>query len=204
MKPISSKVAGATAVFLLLALAAMPAAADTPVISDPPPAKTVPVDSTYVIGPGDILDISVWKAEGLTKTVAVLPEGTITFPLAGDVMAAGKTIAELKQELEKRLSRYVTDLVLTVLVQQSNSMMVYVIGRVNNPGRQVLNSRITVLQALAMAGGPNPFAKKNDIKVMRQEGNKTVIHEFRYDKVVNGKHLEDNILLQRGDVIVVP
>lgn len=204
MNRIITKVVKLTTVFLFLALASTPASADTPASPEASPPTSSPADSTYVIGPGDILDISVWKAEGLTKTVAVLPDGTISFPLAGEIPAAGKTLAELKQELEKRLSRYVNDLVLTVLVQQSNSMMVYVVGRVNNPGRQVLNSRITVLQAIAMAGGPNPFAKKNDIRVLRQEGDKTVIHEFRYDRVIKGKNLEDNIVLKRGDVIVVP
>jgi polysaccharide biosynthesis/export protein len=176
-------------------------AAAAPVQMEPAAAGA---EQKYVIGSGDTLEISVWKAEGLTKTVVVLPDGTITFPLAGEVSAAGKTIAELKKELEKRLARYVTDLILTVDVQQSNSMLVYVIGKVNNPGRQILNSRITVLQALAMAGGPNVFADKNGIKVFRHEGDTTAIHHFRYSEVVEGEKLEQNILLKRGDVIVVP
>lgn len=168
------------------------------------PATDPVTDPKYIIGPGDMLDISVWKDEALTKTVVVLPDGMIAFPLIGEMKAEGKTVAELKQEMEQRLARYVSDLILNVEVRQSNSMLVYVIGRVNNPGRQVLNSRITVLQALAMAGGPNPFAKKDNIRVFRQEGPSTNSFRFRYDDVVEGKHLEDNIVLQRGDVIVVP
>jgi polysaccharide export outer membrane protein len=201
-----------TGVLLLVIVAAAPAGAtatDQSVAKPdsgaaettaPPPAT----DPKYIIGPGDLLDISVWKDEALTKTVAVLPDGMIAFPLIGELKAAGKTVAELKQEMENLLSRYVSDLVLNLEVRQSNSMLVYVIGRVNNPGRQVLNARITVLQALAMAGGPNPFAKKNSIRIFRQEGAVTNSYRFRYDDVVDGEHLEDNIVLQRGDVIVVP
>lgn len=196
---------------LLLALATVCAATDQDSAAPDAGAAgttlpaTAPVsDPKYIIGQGDVLDISVWKDEALTKTVVVLPDGMIAFPLIGELKAEGKTVAVLKQEMENLLSRYVSDLVLTVEVRQSNSMLVYIIGRVNNPGRQVLNSRITVLQALAMAGGPNPFAKKNNIRVFRKEGAATNSYRFRYDDVVEGEHLEDNIVLQRGDVIVVP
>ncbi len=168
------------------------------------PSTPTATDPKYLIGPGDLLDISVWKDEALTKTVVVLPDGMIAFPLIGELKAEGKTVAELKQEMEKPLSRYVTDLILNLEVRQSNSMLVYVIGRVNNPGRQVLNANINVLQSLAMAGGLNPFAKKDKIRVFRQEGSSTRSFIFRYDDVVEGKHLEDNIVLKRGDVVVVP
>jgi polysaccharide export outer membrane protein len=158
----------------------------------------------YVIGPGDVLDISVWDNTALAKTVVVLPDGNISFPLIGEVRAGGKTVAQLKQEMEQRLSRYVTDMVLTVEVKQCNSMIVYVIGRVNNPGRFAFNSRINVLQALAMAGGLNPFAVKDDIKIFRYEGQKTEIFPFRYGEVAGGKHLDENIWLKQGDLILVP
>lgn len=160
--------------------------------------------SAYQVGPGDQLEIAVWKDEALTKTVVVLPDGKITFPLIGDVVAGGKTIADLKQELSRLLSRFVPDLVLSVEVKQSNSMLVYVIGRVNQPGRLVLNTRINVLQALAMAGGFTPYASKDRVKVFRQENGATRMHQFRYTDVVEGKRLDENIELRRGDVIVVP
>jgi polysaccharide export outer membrane protein len=158
----------------------------------------------YVIGPGDVLDISVWKEQALTKLVTVLPDGRISFPLVGAIMAGGKTLDQLSKELEKKLARFVPDLSLSVLVHQVNSMMVYVIGRVNKPGRFVLNSNIDVMQALAMAGGLNPFAEQGNVKIFREAPGGKKIFEFDYDDVANGKKLEQNIMLKRGDMIVVP
>jgi polysaccharide export outer membrane protein len=158
----------------------------------------------YVIGPGDVLDISVWKEQALTKLVTVLPDGKISFPLVGSITAGGKTLDQLSKELEKRLSRFVPDLNLSVLVHQVNSMMVYVIGRVTKPGRFVLNSNIDVMQALAMAGGLNPFAEQGNVKIFREAQGGKKIFDFDYKDVANGKKLEQNIMLKRGDVIVVP
>lgn len=158
----------------------------------------------YIIGPGDVLDISVWKDETLTRSVIVLPDGKISFPLIGEVLARGKTVAVLKKEIEKRLTTYVPDVTLSLEVKQVNSMLIYVIGRVNNPGRFLLNVNANVLQALAMAGGLTPYAKRDKIKIFRPEGDKTNIFPFNYDNVVDGKGLEQNIILLRGDVIVVP
>ena len=160
--------------------------------------------SGYTIGAGDVLDISVWNNEALTKQVAVLPDGKIHFPLIGEVMVGGKTISVLKKELEDRISPFVPSPSLSVMVQQINSMLIYVIGKVNNPGRFVLNTNVNVLQALAMAGGLNPFAKRNDIKIIRKKNDKNMIIEFEYDDVTEGKDLKQNIQLDRGDVVVVP
>ncbi len=157
----------------------------------------------YIIGAGDVLEISVWKNEDLTKLLTVLPDGKISFPLIGEVMAEGKTLAQLKKELESKISRYVPDPVLSVVIHQANSNMIYVIGKVRNPGRFALNSDIRVLHGLALAGGLNPFAEQNKIRIFREEGGKTLIFHFRYDDVSTGKKLEQNIWLKRGDVIVV-
>ena len=159
----------------------------------------------YRIGPGDQLGIEVWKDPSLTREVIVLPDGKITFPLIGELVAGGKTVGQLKIEIEEKLSRYVErNLVLTVEVRQLNSMYVYVLGRVNAPGRVVLTSNINVLQAMATAGGPTSFANRSDIRIFRQEGGRTVIIPFNYDDVTAGKNLETNILLRRGDVVYVP
>jgi polysaccharide export outer membrane protein len=166
--------------------------------------NTIVPQKDYIIGPGDVLDISVWKVEELTKMVTVLPDGRIAFPLVGQVTAGGKTVDELSQELEKKLQKFVPDLNLSVMVQQVNSMVVYVIGRVNNPGRFVLNANASVLQALAMAGGLNPFAEGGKIKIFRKDPGGTEIIGFDYDDVVKGKDVAQNIMLRRGDVIVVP
>ena len=159
--------------------------------------------NNYIIGAGDVLEISVWKNEDLTKLLTVLPDGKISFPLIGEVMAEGKTLAQFKKELESKISRYVPDPVLSVVIQQLNSNMIYVIGKVRNPGRFALNSDIRVLQGLALAGGLNAFAEQNKIRIFREEGGKTLIFHFRYDDVSTGKKLEQNIWLKRGDIIVV-
>lgn len=158
----------------------------------------------YVIGSGDVLDIAVWRDESLTRTVVVLPDGTISFPLIGVVKAAGRTVEQLKEEIGTRLSNYVSDLTLSLEVRQASSMMIFVVGKVNSPGRHPISSPVNVLQALAMAGGVNPFAKKDDIKIFRQEDGKTVIFPFAYNEVSRGNRLEENIVLRRGDLIVVP
>jgi len=158
----------------------------------------------YTIGPGDVLMISIWKDESLTQEVIVLPDGTISYPLIGLVKAEGKTITELKAEIENRIKKYVPGPVLWVSVRNMNSSLVYVLGRVNNPGRFLLNSRLTVLQGLAMAGGLTPFADNNNIKILRTEEGSTKIFIFRYNDVIKGNSLEENIILERGDVIIVP
>ena len=157
-----------------------------------PAPPVIGVDSTYLIGPGDILTISVWKDDALTKDVVVLPDGVISFPLLGLLKASGKTVAQLKAEIEEKISQYVTEPVLNVEVKQVNSMIVFVIGRLNmaGSGRLILNANANVLQALAMAGGLNTFAKRNSIKIFRQEGGKTIIFPFHYDDVVEGKRIE--------------
>ncbi len=158
----------------------------------------------YIIGPGDVIGISVWRDESLTRTAVVLPDGKIQFPLIGEIVAGGKSVLQLKQEFVEKLSTYVVDTDISVDVKQSNSLVVYIIGKVNNPGRQILVSNTSVLQALSMAGGLNLFADKDDIKIFRQNNDRTVVYSFRYSKVVSGTYLDDNIMLKRGDVIVVP
>ena len=173
-----------------------------------PPAtlanETVGASENYIIGPGDLLDISVWQDESLSRATIVLPDGRISFPLVGEVMAAGRTLGDLKKEMEGRLTRYVPNIILSLDVKQVNSVLIYVLGRVNSPGRFALNTNVNVLQALATAGGLNPFAKRSKIRIFRHEGGKTAIFKFDYDDVTGSEHLEQNIMLKRGDVIVVP
>jgi polysaccharide export outer membrane protein len=160
--------------------------------------------SPYVLGPGDVLDISVWKHENLQRKATILPDGTISFPLIGQLRASGKTVSELKKEVEERISRYVTDPFVTLSVEETQSMVIYVIGEVNNPGQFTLGVNVNVMQALAMAGGCNAFAKAGNIKILREEADQTVVFHFNYKAVAKGLDLEQNIRLKRGDVIVVP
>lgn len=166
-------------------------------------AQASPVGD-YVIGPGDVLAISVWNNEALTKSVTVLPDGKIHFPLVNEVTVGGRTLAALEKELKTKLNPFVPNPELSVMVSQVNSLLIYVIGKVNKPGRFVLNTNVDVLQALATAGGLNTFAKRSKIKIFRKAGGKTLIFPFDYDDVTDGEHLEQNIMLKRGDVVVVP
>ena len=167
-------------------------------------AQDLPSVDPYQIGSGDILDISVWKDPALTKQVIVLPDGKIHFPLVGEMTAQGKTVSQLKSALEERLIKYMPDPVLSISVAQIGSMLIYVIGKVNKPGHFMLNGRVTVLQALAMAGGLNPFAKEKKIRIYREQGGKTLQFPFNFEEVADGENLKQNIVLKRGDVIVVP
>jgi polysaccharide export outer membrane protein len=161
-------------------------------------------EEEYLIGPGDVLDISVWRDEALTRSCVVRPDGIISFPLIGELPAGGKTASRLKEDMEKKLERFLPSVTLSVEVKQINSMIIYVIGKVNTPGRFVMNSNVDVLQALATAGGLNVFAKRDRIKIFRQGKKETTIYPFQYDEVVDGRHLDQNIRLKRGDVVVIP
>ena len=158
----------------------------------------------YEVQPGDVLLISVWKEEDLQQEVLVRPDGAFSFPLVGEISALHKTIENIRVELSRKLSRYIPDLVVTVGISQINGNKVYVIGQVNQPGEFVVNPRVDVMQALAMAGGTTPFADLNDIKILRRTSTKQTVYEFRYNDVARGRRLDQNIVLQTGDIVVVP
>jgi len=166
------------------------------------PDSTV-VDA-YEVQPGDLLEISVWKEPELQREVLVRPDGAFSFPLSGEIDARNKTVNDLRLEVTARLARYIPELVVTVTVIQINGNKVYVIGQVNQPGVFVVNPRVSVMQALSMAGGTTPFADLNDIRILRRQGDKQTAIGFRYNDVVRGRALEQNIMLESGDVVVVP
>src|SRR5210317_1354192 len=155
----------------------------------------------YLIQPGDVLEVSVWKEEDLQREVLVRPDGQISFPLVGDIDANGKTVSDLRAEITDRLQKYIPNLVVTVTVAQIMGKKIYVIGQVNNPGEFVVNPRVDVMQALSMAGGTTPFAKLGDIIILRRnsDGNQSAIR-FRYNQVESGRSLDQNIMLNNGDV----
>jgi polysaccharide biosynthesis/export protein len=158
----------------------------------------------YLIGPEDILEISVWKEEGLEREVLVRPDGKLSFPLAGDVQAAGRTPEQVQTEITERIKRYIPDPVVTVTVKAIGGNKVYVIGEVKNPGSYVIGRYVDVIQALTLAGGLTPFARENSIKVLRREGTREIVVSFEYAEVKKGRRLEQNIFLRGGDVVVVP
>ena len=161
-------------------------------------------ESRYRIGPGDVLEISVWKDEGLSREVVVPPDGVISFPLAGDIDVTQMTVTELRETVKKKLSEYVPDAPVTVMLMSINSLRAYVIGKVNKPGEFPIFMDTHVMKILAMAGGLNPFASKGNIIILRQEKGKTIEIPFDYGDVEDGDKLEQNIVLKRGDVVVVP
>jgi polysaccharide export outer membrane protein len=158
----------------------------------------------YTLNPGDQIDIAVWKELELTKTVIVRPDGKFSFPLAGEIQASGRTIAQVQAEITNKLKTYIPEAVVTVAVKELDGYKVYVIGQVSKPGSFVMNPRMNVLQALTVAGGMTPFAGLNDIIVLRGTGAAQHVIQFHYTDVVKGRNLNQNIQLEAGDVVVVP
>ena len=171
-------------------------------------AKDIPVavtaDANYVIGPEDLLDISVWKEPDLTRTVPVRPDGKISLPLLNDVQAAGQTPTQLATHVTESLKRYVTDPQVTVIVTAINSQRIYVLGEVTRAGAYPMLPGMTVLQALSSAGGFTQYAHTQKIYVLRQGSGGSTKASFNYKDFLNGRNPEQNIVLKVGDTIVVP
>jgi len=166
--------------------------------------KPVAQDPNYIIGPQDVLDISVWKEPELTRTVPVRPDGKISMPLLNDVRAAGLTPNQLATQITASLKRFVTDPQVTIIVTQINSQRVYILGEVLRTGAFPLLPGMTILQALSSAGGFTPFADRKKIYMFRIENGKQVKYPFDYKAVIEGKRPEQNVPLRAGDTIVVP
>lgn len=179
---------------LLLCLGAALARAD----GEPP--------SGYGVNPGDVLQVYVWNEESLARELLVAPDGTISFPMVGVLTVSGLTTAEISAAITAGLGDFLRDEPLvTVSLIAVEGNKVYVHGLVTNPGAFVVTSQVDVMQALAMAGGLDTFAKEADIKVVRRLPDNTVTtFRFNYAAFKNGAELQSNILLEAGDVVVVP
>jgi polysaccharide export outer membrane protein len=183
--------------------AAPAAAAPAPALAPTSASDAVPPD--YRLGPEDVLDISVWREDTLKGQYLVRPDGYISFPLAGEILAEGRLASQIREDITAKLGRFLSDPVVSVTVVKIAAQKIYVIGRVAKPGEFISGRYIDVLQALSMAGGLTPFATPNDIRVMRKlPGGQQQVIPFRYNDVVRGKNLEQNIILKPGDVVVVP
>ena len=158
----------------------------------------------YRVQPGDLLTVSVWKEEGLQSDVLVRPDGGLSFPLAGDVDASGKSVQELTRELTQRLEHYIPKPVVTVAVKTIGGNRVYVLGKVTHPGEFPFSRPVDVTQALSLAGGTTEFAALNDIVILRRENGQLRAIRFRYGDVEHGKELGQDVLLHSGDSVVVP
>jgi polysaccharide biosynthesis/export protein len=168
------------------------------------PARAAPAPQGYEIGPEDLLEIVVWKEEGLKKEVLVRPDGGISFPLIGEVQAGGKTPNQLQEEITQRLGKFIPRASVNVSVMKTASYKVYVIGRVNKPGEFTVGRRVDVLQALSMAGGLTPFAVAEEILILRKANGRDTRFRFDYTQVQRGVGLSQNIPLKSGDTVVVP
>lgn len=163
-------------------------------------------DQAYQINAGDVLHIFVWNEEELTREVLVQPDGKFSFPMVGEVSAGGKTTLEIADSVVTGLEEFIRDKpVVTVSVLGINGHKIFVIGKVARPGEFVINSNVDVMQALALAGGLNSYAAEDEIQILRrdQTGKQKAI-PFEYQQVKEGNDLHSNILLQSGDVVVVP
>jgi polysaccharide export outer membrane protein len=165
----------------------------------------IPVVADYHLHPGDKLDVSVWKETEMQKPAIVIsPDGKIAFPLVGQIMAAGRSVAEVRQDIEDHLKKYIPEPVVTVSIVDTAGDVSYVIGQVTKPGAYALNPRINVLQALALAGGGTPYAKLDSIIVIRGGTGAQHVYPFHFGQVSAGKDLDQNLMLESGDVVLVP
>ncbi len=159
---------------------------------------------SYNIGPGDVLEISVWRDDALSREIVIPPDGILSFPLIGDVNVANMSVAQIRDVIKKKLSEYIPDASVSVIIKQINSLKAYVIGQVKNPGEFPITLGTRVMQLLAKAQGLTPFAAERDIHILRYGGNKIEKIRFDYKEVLKGNNLEQDIVLKPGDVLVVP
>jgi polysaccharide biosynthesis/export protein len=160
-------------------------------------------DVLYVINPGDELQISVWREEGLDQKVLVRPDGMISFPLAGHIRASGQTTQRIEAIIKARLARYIENPQVNVSVVGTPGYRIYIVGQVQRPGPITGNQPLTVMQALALAGGFTPFADEDSLIVIRKVAGKQRFMRFNYTRAKRGVDLEQNFTLQSGDTIVV-
>lgn len=172
--------------------------------SPAPNAGTIATDPSYKIGPQDVLRIDVWKEAEISRSVPVRPDGKITLPLLNDIQAAGLTPQQLAAKISDGLKKFITSPQVTVGVTEINSRRIFVNGEVTRPGAFPLLPNMTVLQALSSAGGFTQFARLKNIYILRMENGTQVKHPFNYKDAISGKRPEQNILLEGGDIIVVP
>jgi polysaccharide biosynthesis/export protein len=171
------------------------------------PPKSVPDvrSDSYIIGAEDVITVYVWKEPDMSKTIPVRPDGMISVPLIGEVKAAGYTPVQLQGELTEAMKKYVSEPQVTVVVEKIGSLNFNIVGEVNHPGYFPLTKRMTVLDAIAMAGGFKDFAKTKKVYVLRTAANGTEQRlPFNYKDVIKGQNMQQNIELQPRDTVVVP
>jgi polysaccharide export outer membrane protein len=214
-----NSVCGVSSFFLLVSLLAATAAAgqaqprnQTPQQTAPPgqpttQAQSVPEasrPSDYTIGPEDVLGIVFWREPDMSGDVTVRPDGRITIPVIGEMQAAGQRPDELQEAIAAAASKYISSVNVVVVVRTINSRKIFVTGRVTTPGTYPIMGPLTVMQAIALAGGLTEYADPKNITILRIENGKSRTMNFNYQDIARGKSLEQNIQLKPGDTVVVP
>ena len=168
------------------------------------PSVVQAVRDPYLIQPGDQLAITVWGEADLSSPVIVRPDGALSFPLIGDLSAAERTPPQLADSIRQGLLKFLPDPIVTVAVARADGNVVYVIGKVNRPGAFAMNRTLNVVQALALAGGLDPFADADDIVIVRQTAGRSSAIRFDFTAAARGRELERIVPLVPGDVVIVP
>jgi polysaccharide export outer membrane protein len=158
----------------------------------------------YTLNPGDTLQITVWKEDQLDRETLVAPDGTIAFPLAGRFSVRGMTVDQVRDQITTRIKPLIPDAEVTVSVKMAAGNRVFITGQVNKPGEYPMNGRLSVMQALSLAGGLTPYAGEKSIRILRSADGQQKTISFNYAAVEGGSALDSNITLEAGDVIVVP
>ena len=183
-------------------IAFLPAAALLLGVASPILAQTAP---DYHLHAGDKVVVGVYDdPKLLPQEMTVTPDGRISYPLVGEMVVGGKTVEQVRVEMETKLKKFISDPVATVIVTDVKGNVVYVVGQVNKPGSITMNPTINVLQALSMVGGTNPYAKLDSIIVIRSVRGEQRVIPFKYGQVSSGRDLAQNVELESGDVVVVP
>jgi polysaccharide export outer membrane protein len=200
---------GLGAVLLLAGSAAggqnpAPARPSSGAVGGAPASGSISIGTDFVIGPEDVLGILFWREADFSGDFAVRPDGRITLPLIGDIVAAGIAPSALKEQIQAAAAKYLTEPNVTVVVRQINSRKVFITGEVARPGSYPLTGPRTVMQLISLAGGLTEFAKTDGISILRQEEGRTRAFTFNYKDVAQGRSVHQNIQLQPGDTIVVP
>ncbi len=160
--------------------------------------------SDYILGAEDVLEVLVWRNESLSRTVTIRPDGKISLPLIGEIQAAGLAPTQLRDTIKERLKEYKETPEVSIIVREINSFSIFITGEIAHPGKLQLRSFTTFLQGIILSGGFTQNADTNRILLLRREGNREVRMNINYADIVNGTNPNSNLILQRGDTIVVP
>jgi len=205
--PSAASEQGNQKVAAIIPTAAVPPSGETSVASPEPasPAGNVALDPDFKIGPDDVLAVNVWKEPEVSQTVAVRPDGKISLPLVGELVASGLTPKQLEAAISHQLENYLSRPEVTVIVHEVKSRRVVVAGQVAKPGSYTMQASMTVLEVIAQAGGPLDYAKLKSIYVLRIAPDGHPIRlKFNYKDVIHGRNLDQNVRLEPHDTVIVP